>query len=521
MEPSDLKQHYVGWLFYRDEPWSFPVGAIQSLAYPFGISLTYTDSIPLMGILMKLGEGALPNQFQYIGLWGLLCCMLQGGIAAIIFRRWTKNYVVLMLCASIFILAPPFWARMFTHTALASQWILLLSVWFLLERERFSNFKVFLLGWSGIWVLATMIHPYFLPMIAIPFSISIILTHKKWLITMLKVVVPTAMAFLSFWLIGGFVVSSKESSGDELGRYALNLNSLYDPLGWSGFISTLHPAPTGESLAYLGLGMLLLVPIAFYIWIQKNRTPIRFRVLMKSFSLKYIMIAVVVAGITLMALSPRIQFGKQVLFELDIPQKLEQYWSIFRASARLFWIIYYLIIIGILAYIIRTWQGKSQTFLVVFMVTFTSIQMIDLRLSPQAVAKNHIFDAYNEPSFKYTPELSLSEWRSLVGDRKHFVYLDGMNNVNFFRLADVAIDNRMTMNTGYFARSPKEKVEEYQAEARASLLSGKADMTNNLYVTQDKLLASKTAHNTSYTISVLDGYCIIREANEINAKNTQ
>jgi len=69
---GDIKQHYLGWEFFRREDWSFPLGAIHQLAYPYGVSVTYTDSIPLMAIPFKLFSSVLPEHFQYLGIWGLL-----------------------------------------------------------------------------------------------------------------------------------------------------------------------------------------------------------------------------------------------------------------------------------------------------------------------------------------------------------------------------------------------------------------------------------------------------------------
>ena len=51
---GDAAQHFLGWHFFRSEPWTFPIGVIQSYQYPQGTSLVYTDSIPLLAIPLKL-----------------------------------------------------------------------------------------------------------------------------------------------------------------------------------------------------------------------------------------------------------------------------------------------------------------------------------------------------------------------------------------------------------------------------------------------------------------------------------
>ena len=49
----DIIQHYIGWLFYRQSPWHFPIGLIDNLAYPYQFSMIYTDSIPILAVFFK------------------------------------------------------------------------------------------------------------------------------------------------------------------------------------------------------------------------------------------------------------------------------------------------------------------------------------------------------------------------------------------------------------------------------------------------------------------------------------
>ena len=39
---GDAAQHFLGWHFFRSQPWTFPLGVIQSYNYPEGTSLVYT-----------------------------------------------------------------------------------------------------------------------------------------------------------------------------------------------------------------------------------------------------------------------------------------------------------------------------------------------------------------------------------------------------------------------------------------------------------------------------------------------
>ena len=86
----DLSQHYIGWLFFRKSPWHFPLGVFDGL-YDGGMSIAYTDSIPLFAIIFKILSPLLPETFQYFGLFQLLCYVLMGGFASLIIHKFSNQ----------------------------------------------------------------------------------------------------------------------------------------------------------------------------------------------------------------------------------------------------------------------------------------------------------------------------------------------------------------------------------------------------------------------------------------------
>jgi hypothetical protein len=76
---SDPISHYLGWLFFKDsrQGWSIPLGANPNYGLEISSSVVYSDSIPLMAILGKIIAPAIVNNFQYFGIWLLICFMLQ------------------------------------------------------------------------------------------------------------------------------------------------------------------------------------------------------------------------------------------------------------------------------------------------------------------------------------------------------------------------------------------------------------------------------------------------------------
>ena len=103
---EDFAQHYLGWKAYRSSQWHFPIGMIDNLAYPTLVSVMFTDSIPLLSVFFKIFSFALPEQFQFFGIWGLLCFVLQGCFAAKIMKRFTSSKWMIIDASILFVFTP-------------------------------------------------------------------------------------------------------------------------------------------------------------------------------------------------------------------------------------------------------------------------------------------------------------------------------------------------------------------------------------------------------------------------------
>ena len=102
---GDALQHYLGWLFYRNSPWTFPLGHIVNYGYPFGINLAYTDSIPLVAIPLKLISHLEQQRFQFIGVWVLFNFIAQIFFAILIIRLYTSSIILQIVGGSLMVLS--------------------------------------------------------------------------------------------------------------------------------------------------------------------------------------------------------------------------------------------------------------------------------------------------------------------------------------------------------------------------------------------------------------------------------
>jgi hypothetical protein len=100
----DWRIHFLGWHFFRGEPWHWPPGVIEGYAHaPDGTAIGFTDSIPLVAFVLKPIANFLPMPFQYLGVWILICFALQGMFGVLLTRRWTTNAPLQLLGAAFFI----------------------------------------------------------------------------------------------------------------------------------------------------------------------------------------------------------------------------------------------------------------------------------------------------------------------------------------------------------------------------------------------------------------------------------
>ncbi len=484
---GDLKQHYTGWLFFRESGWDFPLGTIQQLAYPTGLAITYTDSIPLLAIPFKLISGILPENFQYFGFWGLMSYGLTGGFAGLIVRKFNKNIIVIVIGASFFILSPIIFGRMFIHTALAAHWIILLCIVLILYKDKTTTLKKFILAWSVVVVVSVLVHPYFVPMVIAFFVTAIVLNYDNIKKSAIKTGAPLFSGLLVFWVIGGLSIKGVSSGG--LGEYAHNINTPINPLGWSNYLQDLPLySKSGETMAYLGMGIIAMLPVTLYVafinidritkWVKKTYKN-------KQLLVKYGVVALIVLGTYVFSLSPSIQLNQYVI-NIPTPNQLEEIWSIFRATARVYWAIYYVVITAVLAVIIFGFKCSKKSYLLpIFLSLFLTIQIVDVANSNAAISKRNKLNRLELVNLQ-APNKEITD---LARGKRHIVWVDAeLSTKDAYKLLDIALVNDMTVNDGYFARSPRQAIDQGKSEAIGQLKGENVD-PYTLYVTKDIRLA--------------------------------
>lgn len=454
---NDISAHYLGWVFFRSEPWVFPFGTIASINYPYGSNIIFTDSIPLFALFFKLIRAALPATFQYFGWWCLLCFMLQGVFSALLIFELTRSRYASLIAPFFFCTAPVLLHRAFYHSALAGQWIILASLW-LLFRGRRSD--VFFRYWPLVFFLSLLIHPYLFLMVFFIFLAAMmeqLSSHRKWLkievLTLLGAAVISGTLYALGLFSGGVFFDAQ-----GFGLFKANLNAFINPIQqyWSIFILA-RPARvlSMEGFNYLGAGILLLSLISMVLFFKQNQEkPADFLRCNK-------WLLTVCFGMVVFALSNTVSLDRIDLFSYPLPPLIQKLANIFRSSGRFLWPVFYLVIIFGMTILSRRMSNQKAVFILVLTL---SIQWIDLS---QAIRdKQRIY--YNLQGD--VPVQQSNFWQDAAARVKQVTILPP-ENPDWVKDALFAIQYHLPINHFYYALTDPRAVKD-AAETTALLKTG-------------------------------------------------
>ncbi len=488
---KDVAQHYSGWMLYRQSDWQFPLGAGQNMAYPYSSSVSYTDSVPLFAIFFKLLSPILPATFQYFGLYVCLCYMLMGGFSALLMQHITKSFSVSCFAAVLFSLSPIMAERAFRHVALTSHYLIIAMLYFYFKNKGNYNFKS-TLPFIIINTIAITIHPYFLPF---TFAISFAF-YLQWAFSKREFIKSFSFIGVSFvstlfvgYCIGAF--HSIGSAGDVgYGLFSLNLNSYINTSSnkipdWSNIMDprALHSTYQVEAFNYLGFGIIAALCFAVFIFIiNKN---IRKQVLYwVSSNLGLVFVTIV---LTAFALSNTITFGGLALFHFNLPAPLLSLASIFRASGRFGWLLYYLIYIVVL-FVLSQINFKLKFLPQILLAAVIAVQIYDIL--PALKLKNDYFSGKGYLGDGHTIQYGLTDeyWQMAV---QHFDKIIAFNYAYtiYQGAIDIAIlvgkaNSDVKVNLAFEARADNDNRSKYLADVTADLISGNIAQ-DTLYIVTD------------------------------------
>jgi len=369
---GDSLQHYLGWAFFRNSPWEWPLGLSPKYGMDFSNSIVFTDSIPLLAIPFKAISPLLPDPFQYFGFWGLGCFVLQAWFAFKLLGLISSSSLLRALGSIFFIFSPPLIFRMGLHESLMGHFLILAGLYLNLRAQDKNQ----VVWWILLLSVSALTHFYFLVMLLVLWIADLLgralvkktASPKSILI---EIGITIFILLLILWQAGFFAVSSASGATRGFGDFRTNLLALFNSRGWSYWLKPINlhdsvEAATGEGFQYLGAGNLFLILCAIYVLIKQK---LSLQVVWQ----KYLFLLLSLLAMALISFSNHIGIGSWN-FRIDLPSPVLVLLSFVRSSARLFWPFYYASIFLILYCIIKGYSKKTTYLILVIGALF---QIID------------------------------------------------------------------------------------------------------------------------------------------------
>lgn len=341
---------------------------------PEGVPLLFTDSNPLLGLLLRPLAPLLPANAQFVGPWFLLCFVLQVYFAWLLLRRHAPSPVPLW-CGVALLAALPTLLNRFIHANLFAHWLILWALWRFADPRRAGSNP----GWAVLIALTALVHNYLLIMVGAIWASAMI---ERFATargpgapgTRLRLVAES-VAILA--MVAGLAIllgaAEPHVPAGNYGAFAMPLDALVNPgnPSFSNFMPSIEQRPGRgfEGFQYLGLGILLLLVVAVAIARRNPPAPGERRLLRR---LRWLVPALVT--LTLLAVSSRLDIAGSTIARLPLPPAAFAGLDMVRASGRLFWPVSYVLVLLGLLLAFRLGARRASMLLPILL----TIQMLDL-----------------------------------------------------------------------------------------------------------------------------------------------
>lgn len=475
---GDWAQHTLGWLFFRREPPALPLGSLRSFLHPVGTTLGYMDAIPWVALMLRPWSAWLPADFQYLGLWVVLCSAALAYAAARIAARTTPHWEQQAMVGVLFAASPTLLERLI-HPALCAHALILVAIALgcTSATSKAQAQRALALGFA-LLTFSVATHPYLAAMVlvlivALPWQLRIQLGRRAAVLAGLALPAWTAAELALF----GYFEGGVQTAARGFGAYSANLNTFWNSMGLSRLLPALpHAQLQYEGYCYLGAGSFFLCAVALLL-VSIPRT----RRWLGGAGLRRAAWPIAACfALAMFALASPVYWGEHEL--LRIPGYADVPWlgHTFRASGRFIWPLAYLINLGASLALLRG-LAFHRTLASCCLLVALGLQLYDIDTSRAA----WLF------SKTRTHVLTAPEWSLADTDFRHLVLFPaeiesacqgplGYRDEKVSELAYLAYRHGWTFNSGYAARL-RPQTRAYCDELAAQIQHGQLD-ARSLYV---------------------------------------
>ncbi|HEY5826516.1 MAG TPA: DUF6311 domain-containing protein, partial [Cyclobacteriaceae bacterium] len=511
IDDSELANVFFSFGFYRHQELVFPIGKVNAYFYPIGTNI-YTTDIPLLALIFKPLSPILPKEFQYIGIWYLVCHLLQAWFTILLCERFSiKGFSKFLVIA--FLMFTPLLMSRYIHCSLFCQWMILAAIWiYFLDPDKYSVKKILFFQFL-LFISSGLEFAY---MWAMVFGFSVALFIRLWYIDK-KLKLYEAIGYFTLhmtimvgiWILVGLF--SFEGIPDYQmpgwGQFSLNINSLYNPMG-TGTIMPTFPHTVHQQLegyAYLGLGILILIFISMVYYALKfftnKRSTVSYQLTIAGVHIWPLILFFAFA--TCYSLSSTIMFNTTIIFNYEIGGMFTKWVNSFRSSGRFFWPVYYFIIIISFYYFNRINVNVAVRNSI--LTSCLVLQLYDIQ---------YYFKPRDINYATYKPPIN-DVWDKLIafydniafypGYRKSYLSFDDYRYFTYY-----AVKHQKNINVGYPARFDAAKTEALNKEMGERIsIEGLDEHTLYISFKRDlNRLAIPVYDNDAYCYNV-DGYIAI------------
>ena len=361
---GDNAQHTSGWWYYAKDTWHFPLLHTSRVDHPEGISIAFTDSIPLAALFFKalltLFPTWFPEHFHYFGWWIGFVFITQALSATLLMRALGVKSLFATVIVVLFVLTWPVIHVRYSHAALMLHSILLvgLALYFLGVHQTWRSSTVSA-AFIALHVVSLLVHPYFLPFtfgLYVAFMADDAFKRGSWIRQLVRLFVLFAILAAIAMVMGYFGRSTYRGGYGE--HFHFNLAAPF--CGDSKLIPCGYGVPIVrfEGYNYFGAGLILLLPIALVLFWRD----------LIAFPKHHPALLGVLVGLFLYALSNHVWLGPYELFSFPLPAWTNWLTGSFRAAGRFFWLIGYCILVATLLALCKKQNGWVALLVVVALI---------------------------------------------------------------------------------------------------------------------------------------------------------
>jgi hypothetical protein len=496
---GDLAQVQIAWAQFVSDPDAHWLSSTR-LSYPLPISISLFDPMPLLLLLARPFAGMAPAGTQYFGYYFAACVVLQGIFGYLATLRAVRlaggadglAATLIAVAGGLLLASVPYtFVRFQGHTALSSQWVLVLSIWVSLASLDWRHGRWCLANGAVVFV-ATGLNPYLALMILVSNGVLTVMAWER-LRPMGVVARVTALAVIAgvgLWLFGFMSGATADTGG--YGHYSMNL---FGPLD-SHHAARLFPFNVPDAMdeqafegyTYLGFGIILLCLVGLLASIGRQLSPQRF---------PFVAAVLIVLACTLLAMSSTLSAGHHV-FEVPLPKKVVYLLSRFRGSGRLFWMAGFWLVLVSIAACVRRFGVRATAALasVLLVVQFVDIRPIGTSVR-KTIAGGHALRLNDIPAGQFSavlvyPAFQCDYHRAPGGDVR-----------NYEAVGFLAATRGIPTNNFYAARVPAEQTA-YHCDYNARL--AKADPRALYLITSDLFDGHREVLEAAHTCTALEGH---------------